>query len=62
MGDEMHVQMRKESLTDIAALALLCSAYDMNEVDFDIENLHVHIEFSMNEEEGEMNDQSNYLV
>jgi hypothetical protein len=34
----------------------------MNEVDFDIENLHVHIEFSMNEEEGEMNDQSNYLV
>lgn len=40
-------------LNDILNLALICAEGNGNEVDFDIDQLHVHIEFSMGESEGD---------
>ncbi len=38
-------------LNDILHLALICAEENANEVDFDIDKLHVHIEFSTEESE-----------
>lgn len=47
----MNKRVSDEFMSDLLALALVCAETDATEVDFDIKQLHVHIEFSMNEEE-----------
>ena len=46
----MNKSVSKGFMRDLLALALVCAETDATEVDFDIKELHVHIEFSMNKE------------
>lgn len=51
---EEFTMMKKVSdgfLNDILNLALICAEENANEIDFDIDQLHVHIEFGMGESE-----------
>lgn len=43
----MTKKVSTDFLNNILSLALICAEENASDVDFDIDNLHVHIEFSM---------------